>query len=600
MKKILGLLICLLLGVNLLQTSSLFCSRNVNLTLAEISEHDNMLLNQEKLSLNSIIFYLKAANQKYETNFTDNTFHSQKDIKNLKDLVIETNIYHYYLVFLLIKSLLTILIAITIIKQIRINNNDLPITKTDFGLISFLAIYQPTHIYIHNCSKIPFSYGIAAIIFVYLWFLAIYYILNKSFRNKVDSLIISVLVTILLYNYFELLHRLHNLTNVVIACSAILFVTILLKNQLKKSLAKTISITLIALLFINFIFLSAQFVYRQNTKNNTTTEELPIIENSTNKNRDIYIIILDMYSGTNILQQKFQFDNHEFIKALKSEGFYVYDHMYSNYNFTYAIIPSLYNFNYLENTEFTDSSQAINNSLLFKIAKHNKYHIYYLNSWYFTINDNLIDKIYNAQTSMIPDIKNIFFGNSMMNSAIATFNISSQNNPNKFITDTIKDNNKSKKFVIFHILTPHWPYLYDENGNSTSKDIQMDLEKGYLGYLKYTNKETLKLIKQIRANSKEDPVIIITGDHGLRDDRVLESQFSTFTAYYNPERAYTPINQTRTLLNFFIKAMNYEFGLNIEQKPDKINDVYHVTEVNENQIIKKINLGKDVTKILKK
>jgi phosphoglycerol transferase MdoB-like AlkP superfamily enzyme len=81
------------------------------------------------------------------------------------------------------------------------------------------------------------------------------------------------------------------------------------------------------------------------------------------------------------------------------------------------------------------------------------------------------------------------------------------------------------KFVFAHVVCPHPPYLFDENGQNISTDIKLnnvwDNKDYYLNQVKFVNKKTIEFIDGILEKST-DAIIILQSDHGpsfLRKDR---------------------------------------------------------------------------------
>jgi len=64
---------------------------------------------------------------------------------------------------------------------------------------------------------------------------------------------------------------------------------------------------------------------------------------------DIYYIILDSYARSDLLAQKFDYDNSQFLENLRQMGFYVADCAQSNYNRTDISLASSLNLDYLQN-----------------------------------------------------------------------------------------------------------------------------------------------------------------------------------------------------------------------------------------------------------
>ena len=147
---------------------------------------------------------------------------------------------------------------------------------------------------------------------------------------------------------------------------------------------------------------------------------------------------------------------------------------------------------------------------------------------------------------------------------------------------------------------PHPPYLYDENGNilKMQRDIPIQKSKykqnneSYLSFLKYTNNKTLEIVNELLSTDDNKPIIIIFGDHGIRetyytsnkqehfaeltqDEFFLKAHFNTFLAYYNPDIDKQNYKNTNSLVNFFRKFANDTFGTNFNQLPDKKFYIYY-------------------------
>ena len=98
--------------------------------------------------------------------------------------------------------------------------------------------------------------------------------------------------------------------------------------------------------------------------------------------------------------------------------------------------------------------------------------------------------------------------------------------PNKMIMDTLGKLNfaeaKQPLFVYAHVMMPHAPFCFDENGQKVRIEHKAADEVLYLGQLRYTNILALQMLKAILNNEKknakknaEKPIIILQGDHGF-------------------------------------------------------------------------------------
>ena len=158
-----------------------------------------------------------------------------------------------------------------------------------------------------------------------------------------------------------------------------------------------------------------------------------------------------------------------------------------------------------------------------------------------------------------------------------------------FILETLKEKIpliNGPKFVFVHILAPHAPYIFDQNGAiapdepfimqdafSYEGSIE-DYVQGYDAELTYINKRLLPTIDGIIANSASSPIIIIQADHGPDafldwssiENTCLKERFSILNAYYLPNQSNIQLPDDITPVNTFAMIFNLYFGTDIDLK----------------------------------
>ena len=83
---------------------------------------------------------------------------------------------------------------------------------------------------------------------------------------------------------------------------------------------------------------------------------------------DIYYILLDGYTRSDVLSTRFGFDNSDFLANLEALGFYIADCSQSNYKHTHLTLPSLMNMVYIEDLVGEIPEGATIDSLRFEFA----------------------------------------------------------------------------------------------------------------------------------------------------------------------------------------------------------------------------------------
>jgi hypothetical protein len=136
------------------------------------------------------------------------------------------------------------------------------------------------------------------------------------------------------------------------------------------------------------------------------------------------------------------------------------------------------------------------------------------------------------------------------------------------LTSQLRSTAKEKpKFVYTHLMMPHHPYYYKENGEPYSfqhlSGMPYSDTAAYVSYLKYTNRKVLQLIDSIIAHSSSPPLITLLSDHGFRyfrEGSYGDYAFSNLLSVKLPSGNYSQFSDTMTNVNFFRAVMNSQFG----------------------------------------
>lgn len=299
---------------------------------------------------------------------------------------------------------------------------------------------------------------------------------------------------------------------------------------------------------------------------------------------DIYFIVLDAYGRSDILRKDFEYDNSEFLSALESRGFYVAECSQSNYAHTILSLPSILNFNYLDDF---DVSMEMNASLQ-ALARHNYIRKFLEASGYTTVafatNYPYIEWT-DADYFLTPPPKGMNDFELLLAQTTA-WRIPLdliKRPPEQQSTDWYRRRTvyalkyldelvpeiSSPKFVYTHLVIPHHPFVFGPNGEEieyNALDISefSDYVTGYNDQVTYVNKRIITVIDKILATSPNPPIIVIQGDHGPTAFGLPARRLGILNAYYFPNgydhlyKTITPVNTFRVILDDYF---NEEYEL---------------------------------------
>lgn len=141
----------------------------------------------------------------------------------------------------------------------------------------------------------------------------------------------------------------------------------------------------------------------------------------------------------------------------------------------------------------------------------------------------------------------------------------------------------SPKFVYTHILLPHKPFIFEEDGSLLDQDYRDDWSM-YLGQHKYATVLARQLIDDILAQADPDnpPVIIFQSDHGARninartndeealvlggylEDYPLDYAHVIINALYLPGFDHSRLNRNIDPIDTFIVVLNHYLDADIK------------------------------------
>jgi len=337
---------------------------------------------------------------------------------------------------------------------------------------------------------------------------------------------------------------------------------------------------------------------------------------------DLYYIILDGYSRSDVLRETTGYDNTPFLDALEEMGFVVAQESRSNYPWTDMSLSSSLNLNYLPelgwpgpDQDWTLARSLIGHSLLRRDLECLGYSTvafetgYPFSEWrdadfFLMLGGEFQDRL--SLTAGITQFEwmwiNTSVGRALEGAELARLRWppGSPQDPGRIKRERVLFDLEElpaiaaapgPKLVFVHIISPHFPFVFGPNGEHVflsgeagppSARHPEEAERYWNAYadeVAFLDGRVLEAIRGILAHSSTPPVIVVQGDHGY----VVvprEAKPPILNAYYLPgghaEQIYdgiTPVNTFRIILNAY-------FGAHFEL----LEDVSYCTLPNSNDI----------------
>jgi hypothetical protein len=320
---------------------------------------------------------------------------------------------------------------------------------------------------------------------------------------------------------------------------------------------------------------------------------------------DIYLMVLDEYTGSAVLASHFGFDNHSMEAALETRGFVIPQQPRSNYIHTFLTLASMLNLRYLD--DFTArfgpygpweaAYPLIENNRLVSFLHNQGYQFLFFPTAFGATRQNRYADVQAPAPDVVrPEVQAAWAHTTALPvlRQVVCWVAGCDGDPSPYLPDTsdlmdwrfrtlasLPVGHDRPLFVLAHLLVPHPPYMYGpdcqhrtpywprrDDGAQAAR-----VARGYLDQIRCVNSKLLEVIDSIQAHSRLPPVILLQADHGhgrmgrlilgrdLTAPWALEERTSVFAAYALPgvppdsvPADISPVNAARLLLRQYFHA----------------------------------------------
>jgi hypothetical protein len=331
---------------------------------------------------------------------------------------------------------------------------------------------------------------------------------------------------------------------------------------------------------------------------------------------DVYYIILDGYTRSDVLNNVYGLDNSKFIKQLTDLGFVIPTCTQSNYSWTHLSMTATLNMNYLDvlgfaldpnarTTDYTEFTQYTVHSLVRKNFNDMGYQMISFQNpfpWVEIYDADVLMKV-DSSTEVLRSILEPSEFDGLLSQTSLWVIVTDLQNKSPVIKDKLSPaqniltmlderiqalfppvemqrydmiiqgldhleqvpNLPGKKFVYLHLPAPHHDFVVGPNGEFLH--VNSFSPQGYDNQVQFLDRRMIEVVKTILQNSKTPPIIVIQGDHGWGED--FNTRTDILNAYYLPNGGSKLIYPQITPVNTFRVIFNYYFGGSYPLLPDR-------------------------------
>jgi hypothetical protein len=408
--------------------------------------------------------------------------------------------------------------AYPVIFLYSVNAKTLQLSSMVFPLGASFLVTIVVYAFFRLLQRNPVSAGLSTAVFMIAFYLygGIYQWLIQWDRFRVQHFILLPLaIAIVIYASF---------------------LTTLIKRPLAAQIHKILALVSLVLVAYNLVIILSVEVQKNLHQSASmaavtsspvpapTATSVPLNE----KYPDIYFIIFDEYAGFDAIHGYWHDDTiNTFEDFLAKNHFFVANGSRSVTINTQTEISSRFNLHqYYETDDPEMVLDQLDHNKVMQVLKSYGYQTVVMDMAFSKIESDINIQFDPKQVGGLAtdEYKQTFINDTMFSAFSEYFNFGStaQKQRDMILFALDKTTNlppvKSPKFVYTHVLLPHEPFIFDENGGLISPEHADDWSY-YLGQHRYTTKLAQDLMTRLLKNADpaNPPVIILQSDHGARN-----------------------------------------------------------------------------------
>jgi hypothetical protein len=322
---------------------------------------------------------------------------------------------------------------------------------------------------------------------------------------------------------------------------------------------------------------------------------------------DIYLIVLDKYTGGRSLRNNFGFDNSDFETFLVKRGFVLPRAPQANYIYTALSLASLLNYRYLDELPAESGAESrtkvylnhlVEDNAVWRFLQARHYRFIFFPTGFPVTGSNRFADLQVPDPRQIPSEFEIVWRRTTLAGpvlswicqrfpcAYAATPFTAESKLLEWKFDQLSQVPKWPRegrplFVFAHLTIPHEPYVFNADCSVhppfwPSFDVVQDEtpeKQAYIAQINCLNRRLKTIVEHLLRDSPAPPVILLQSDHGhgrmplhipdldaVTADRVAE-RADVFAAYYLPgadrgivDDSITPVNVFRTVFRQYFQA----------------------------------------------
>lgn len=408
-----------------------------------------------------------------------------------------------------------------------------------FSVIAF-SLFPCFFLFFHNSGTATFNefIGIASIIaLISIIILFFYFFLIRNFARA--ALVTSITMGFLLYfAYIEkaisnILPALYYWHVALICLFLIAHIVFFIQKKMSSKIAAQINAAVLyifaGLILFNGILAIQTSLQSAKQKSESSPQPVqvqvdPQVRVDSANLPNVYFFIFDEYSGLDGVKRYCDYDNTPFYDALEHLGFVTSKHSVNETIETITEIPNLLQLSRVNTIEMSTVEKRANfkNPFLLRFMKATGYTINGLDSTNYEFLDKTLTDTH--LTTAYISTYGTFNSYIIQNTAYYPFygsddHIYEIKRIGRMFDYAIESSQiaETNVFTVGYFSFPHFPYIFDENGNRTNDADRLNLgdPNAYLGQFKYANKKILEMVTEILKNDPNS-IIILQSDHGYR------------------------------------------------------------------------------------